>query len=425
MSDSRADLQALIDATPIGGSITLADGTYDVSGSPAGYYGLRLTKPITIRGSGATVLRQMAGTPASYRLVQVDAPGCTLDRIELDGQAAAQTADTHRHGVFVEADGVRLVGVDAHDFTGDGLYLYTGADHALIDACSAHENTRNGVTLSGQISGVAIRGCSVTANGAQGIDSEPGAPWTVNDVTITDSIIASTDYAIAVSGSDSTHRSTGWRIVNCTITGGVNVVWADDVALVDCEIVSATGHPAVKIYRTCHGVTVARCALSMTNASLVMPAAVYALGTGPGQAPDDVLIAANTITTAAPSSFGVRAQGVVDVTIADNVIIGAGIAASMAAGVYVRATDTATPVRAVTIVGNAITDHGARGVSIAGYSVNGTNAQISSLRIAGNAIGSVGGPQITGIVADDGTHPVVSAVIVDNGYGAGVSAGRL
>lgn len=425
-TDSRAELQAMIDATPAGGTLVLPDGTYDVGPAATGYFGLRLAQPITLRGSGATVLRQRVGTPASYRLIQVDAPGVTIERLELDGNADALTTDTHRHALFIEADGTRVVGVDAHDFQGDGIYLYNGASNVLLDAVSAHDNRRNGITLSGQISHVAIRGVSASANAAQQIDSEPGAPWTVSEVTISDSIVASpADYGVTVSGSSSLYRSHDWRITGCTITGGVNVVWADDVSIVANAITSSTDHPAVKVYRSSDDVTIARNVLTMTGAALASPSAVYALGTGPGNAPDDLTVVGNTIQSAAPSAFGVRAQGVLAATIVGNAISGADVASAGAAGVYVRATDTTTPVREVAIVGNSISGHGARGVSVAGYSVGGVSAQIAALRAVGNAIGGVGPPQTAGMVLDDGLHPVAQADVIGNSYGAGVTSGRL
>ena len=420
--DARAELQALIDATPYGGTLDLPAGSYFVTRAGSAYYALRVPAGVRVRGNGTTI-RQAPGIGASVRTFQMDGAGATLEHLTGDGDAANQVVNEHEAFAFIAAPDCALRKVVATNFMGDGLYVYTGGDRALIEGCTATGNRRNGITIAGG-TGVRVYGGTFAGNAAQQVDSEPGAGLTVNDVTIADAVIdcgSSAQFALTISGSSSTARSTGWRVTGCTITGGINVVWADDV-LIGTNTVTLPGALPVRVYRTSSRITIARNTITQANAAQgSYPSAIYVVGTGTGQAPDDVVITGNTIACAAPSALGVRLEGLLSASVVGNGITGGNTAYSGGAGVYGRATNVNTPFALMTVVGNTITGFGQRGVSIQG---NGA-AQMTMLRAVGNTIGDAGTVQSAGMVLDDGTHALQASNIVGNAYGAGVTSGAL
>ena len=423
MIDDRAMLQSLIDATPAGGRCTLPAGVFGVGRAGSFYYGLRIPAEVSVEGSGAgTELVQVDGVAASVRLIQMDGAGATLSRITLDGNATAQTADEHRAGVFLAAAGCTLHHVVARNFTGDGLYLYVGCDEATLIDCVCSGNRRNGLTIAGG-TGVRVYGGIYTDNTAQQIDSEPGPPNVVADVTIADATIgcAPGQYALTISGSGSASRSRDWRVTGCTIGGPVHVVWCDDVLLAGNTIENASDKAGVDVYRTCAGVTITRNAIACVRTDVENQAGVQVVGTGTGQAPSDVLIADNVITLAGAQTFGIRAQGCLDVAAVGNTIVGSGLAATTGAGVYLRATNTAVPFALGTVVGNTISGFGNKGLSVGG---NGA-AQLTMLRAVGNTIGDATSVLTIGMQLDDGAHALQASDIAGNGYGTGVTSGRL
>lgn len=423
-TDDRAYLQGLLNATSAGDVCQLPSGPWYVGRAGSAYYGLTVPAGVTVRGAGAgTTILQMPGTAASVRLFQLDGAGAVLDGLTLDGDATNQTADEHRAGAFVAAANCTIRDVTARNFTGDGLYLYTGSDGALVDGCTATGNVRNGITLAGG-TGLTIRGGSYANNLAQQVDSEPGSPLHVDDVTIADVLIDAGGlgaYALTVSGSGSAYRSRGWRVTGCTILGSVHVVWADDVLIASNTITNGSDKAGVDVYRSCDGVTIARNAIACSRTDVANQSGVQILGIGTGQAPGNVTIADNAISVAGAQTFGVRAQGCLSVGLYGNAITGSGLTSTLAAGVYLRATNTAVPFALAQLVNNTITGFGNRGVSIAG---NGA-AQLTMFRGVGNVIGDASSVQSVGMVLDDGNHPVQASDIVGNAYGAGVTSGAL
>lgn len=421
-TDSRVEIQALLDATPAGGTLTLPDGEYPVSRAGSLYYSLHVPAGVTVRGSGATIIKQADGTAASVRVFQMDGAGAALERLTIDGNYAAQTPDEHRAGVFITAADVTIRDLVSRNFTGDGIYVYTGADRAFIARVIATGNQRNGITIAGG-AGVTVVGGLYAGNLAQQVDSEPGTPNTVDDVTIANVTIdagASTQYALTISGSSATYKSAGWRVTGCVITGGINIVWADDVFIAS-NMITLPDAKALRVYRNSSRITIARNTLYQTNAALSYPSAIFVVGTGTDSAPSDVVITGNSLFCNAPSSLGIRLEGILSASVVDNVLVGADSTFSGASGIYVRTTNISQPISLVTILGNSIIGFGQRGVDVRGN----LTATITKLRIIGNAIGENSPPQTVGVVLDDGLHPVQSSDLLGNVYGTGVTSGRL
>lgn len=437
-ADARLMLQALIDATPSGGTLDLPPGDYVVTQAGSSDHALRVALPMTIRGYGVTI-RQAADAAPSVRLIRVDAPDVTLVALTLDGQSELQKPDEHRAGVFVAAPRARLIGVVARHFTGDGVYLYgscvtrvptcvVGADAsgAILEDLTLEDNDRNGLTMSGPIHDLAVRGGSFSRNAAQQIDSEPGAPDVITDVVITGARLdpggASGGYALTVSGTGTAWRSARWRVVGNTITdGGIFVVWADDVTVVGNTIASASAKPCVYGYRTINRLVVAHNACTMTSVDAVFPSGVATIATSATSAADGVMVVDNVITMASPTGMGIRAQGTLGVTMVGNVLRGSGVVNTGGTGIQVRPTALDFTTREAVVVGNSVTGFGKRGLSVVGN----VSARLAQLTAVGNSWGDGGSVQDVGLYLDDGSHPLVHGTLVEQRYGSGVLTGRL
>lgn len=397
LADNRAAIQAALNAN-VGGAVTVPSGRYTIGRTSAAYYGLTIPAGTTLRGESrdSSVLVQAAGTALSVRLLEVDAPGVTVQGLTLDGQRSLQTADEHRAGVFATAARLTVRDVIATGFSGDGLYLYTGADASTIDSVLVYDNGRNGLTYGGQITDGVITGSTFNGNAAQQVDSEPGSPNTVNGITITGCTIESAgDYALTVSGSSATALSHGWNVAGNTINGAVLVVGATQVAIKGNHGTNASNKPSVRVYRTAADVAIADNDFVVTAAE----AGIDVLGTGPGHAASNVAISGNKIRG---GSIGIRASGALSVSVTGNTLAyprGGGYAAIM-----LRATDATTPFASRVVAGNTATGYD-RGLLVAG--VTGSTATLTALTAMGNALGA-------DMVLDDGSGALQAATLTGN-----------
>ncbi len=320
---------------------------------------------------GVTTLKQgVVGD--SVRLIYCDAADAGIADMTLDGNKANNTTQEHRHGTFLDGSTrFRIERVAAQNFTGDGFYLYTDADHTTIKDCYSTGNERNGLTLGGSgQTGARIIDSIFVDSTAQQIDSEPGGP--VTDVVISGCYLdsgASDQAALTISGFSAASRSDGWTVTNNVINGPVFQVWADNTTITGNKITSnATELPAVYIYRTCKGVVVSGNQLRATaNVHAGDNAVVLIYGTGAGDSPSNVTITGNSIKQDLESAIGIYCSGCIDVTIEGNTLRGS--ADSAVAGYYGivgRATIVATPFRSFKVLGNYIQNFAAGGVAIYG-----------------------------------------------------------
>lgn len=389
-TDDRSAIQAAINACA---EVTIPAGRYLVTRAPFVYYDLLVPEGRTIRGDGrdATTLVQAAGHAPSVRLLHVAGADVTVEDLALDGDRARQVDDEHRAGVFAAAPRLTLRRVDARSFSGDGVYLYRGADDATIDDVRAMSNSRNGLSLGGGTAGGLITGSIFAGNGVQQIDSEPGWGTTVDGVTITGCYIdgsGSNDYALTVSGSGgsgSATRSSGWTVIGNTIRGSVLVVWADGIIVARNEIRNASTKPCIEVYRRSRGVAVLDNACEQTQTAVDSVPAVY-VGGATGDMPEGVVVAGNALTAAGRSAFGVRAEGVGSVYIAANRIDGPGVAAAGYAGVYVRTSIVESPLRAAAVVDNVIRGWPAASVMAVGNVIGAGVAELCLLEVSGNTM---------------------------------------
>lgn len=408
VTDDRAAIQAAIHASAAGrGEVYLPAGTYVISGVPAGYWGLDVPGGVHLRGAGQahTVLAQAPGTNASVRLVRVSGDDIVLEDLMLDGNKHAQTRNEHRHGIFATHTNHLIVRrVTARNFTGDGFYLYNGANGSVFVDVLATANDRNGLTLGGNVDGTALLASKFAGNRAQQVDSEPGGTSVVSRTTISgcelDVAGASNDYALTVSGTPST-RGSGWIIIGNKIHGGIFVVWSERVLIAGNVGTNPTTKPSVTVYRTSADVTILGNRFELTQTRVRSLAGVLVQGTGTGSAPERVLVLGNAIALGYEQSFGVRAEGAISVAVIGNALRGAGRSAPGYAGIYLRATNEAEDFRRAVVSGNTVRNFGSRGISVVG---NGT-ARLLSVEIRNNTFDddSRVPSMTTGISLDDGT----------------------
>lgn len=362
ITDDRQAIQTAILAAGACNVLVIPAGQYLV-GKGAGFWGLVVPAACTgllIRGEPGAVLLQAGGMPANVRLLQIEAGGVTIEDLTLDGNKAAQAPDEHRAGIFAtNAPGLTLRRVTSIDSTGDGFYIHIGSHNAWLEDCSAHGNSRNGLTFGGGTVGGMARRCVFTGNAAQQIDSEPGPGFTADDVTITGCTLeGSGDFVLTVSGSGTGWRSRGWRIHDNILNGPTNIVWATDVVMRDNRGGrNATTKPCVQVYRNTDQVLLER----NDFISSAAPSALNVFGTGIGQSPSRITIRDNNIR-AVNSAHGVHIVAARSVTVIDNEIRGAGVAAPFLAGVYARSTVVGLDIESLVVRRNRISDFGSRGV---------------------------------------------------------------
>ncbi len=422
VTDDRAALQAAIDKAASGtGEVALPAGRFVISRAGNQPYGLKLPHGVRLHGAGRdkTVLQQAPGTPASVRLLFVTGEDIVIEDLTLDGDKREQAADQQRHGMFAQGtDHLVVRRVTARDFTGDGFYLYAGANHSTFSDVLATSNDRNGITLGGAMDGTLLEHSKFIGNKGQQVDSEPGGKNVVANTKIVDCDLdgagVSSEYVLTCSGTAANNHGHGWTVTGNRINGGVFVVWAEHVVISDNVGVNPTPKSSVTVYRSSTDVTITGNKFKQTATGTVGIAIVGTAASGPQR----VVVSNNQIDTS-EKSIGVQAEGAQTVVISDNVLRGAGRAARGAAGIVLRATNPAVDFERAVVKGNRISNFGARGIAIMG---NGT-ARLTSLEITGNTFeDSSAVPSMTeGISLDDGTGAARQISVIGNKYLGGVT----
>jgi Pectate lyase superfamily protein len=404
VTDDRVAVQAALTAGA-GGDVYFPDGTYLLARGP-GFWCVTVPADTSLRGQSrdGTVLKQAGGVAGSVRLLEIDHPDVLVHRMTLDGNKTEQTADEHRAGIFASG-AVRLVvsDVTARNFTGDGFYVYAGANDTSWINVSSTGNVRNGITFGGGSVGGVVSGSEFRGNLVQQLDSEPKNGNTVDGLTISDSIFdgdgVSGDYVITVAGSGAAARSSDWSIVRSVINGSVQIAWAQDVVLARNVGVNPTTKPAVRVYRRSDGIAIVDNTLSLSGAAGQV---IDVTGTGAGQMPDHVLIARNTLSTGTANAHGVNILNARNTTVTDNIMTGSGVAAAFVSGVRVKASVPLDPIQSATVTGNRISNFGQWGVSLASAS----GAQILTADISDNTFVDDDAPasMLSALSLDDGAH---------------------
>lgn len=408
--DNRVAIQNAINACPV---LHLPKGSFFVS-QGAGFFDLNLPAGHSLVGAGRglTTLMQTAGQGASVRLLEMTGDGTAVSDLTLDGNKANQTVDEHRSGVFATgAPNVKIERVNAQNFTGDGFYVFNGSNDATVDDVMATANDRNGITFGGGTTGGSVTSSVFRGNGVQQLDSEPGTGATVDDLLVTNSTFdpagASNDYALTMSGS-STANSTGWTVTHNTINGGVFAVWLDNSEIANNRVTNATTKPCITVYRQSSNIQVAGNVCTQTQTAVDSLAGVLVQGTGPGGMPSNITVSGNTVNVSGrAASFGVRAEGVVSVTISKNILNGPGESAPGHAGVYVRSTIVGSDLVSAIVDQNTISNFSDAALRLAGNTTSEGSAVIRKLEFENNTLGDTTTPvtQVHAVTIDSNAVP--------------------
>lgn len=365
ITDDRMALQRALNVGA--GRVLVPNGIYLV-GQGAGFWCLNVPAGAVLEGESrdGSVLKQ-AVVPGSVRLLEVTGANVTIRSLTLDGNRTAQAPDSHRAGVFASAptgrvENLVLEDVQAQNFTGDGLYLFLNVFNVRLTRVVARDNDRDGFAAGGTVTGLLVEDSVFSGNKAQQFDSEPGVGGYVRDVIIRNSTVdaagASGDYVLTVSGGSPSSRSSGWVVESSDIRGPVNVVWTDGTVFRGNTITNGTIKEALHVYRADAGFE----AYDNTIANTLPGApAVYLAGTGSGSAPSGVRLHGNTITAVpGPRSYTVRADGLVDLVLEDNVLTGAPLA------LIATNRDPAFSFQSAKIVHNTFIRAGTPGLAVGG-----------------------------------------------------------
>lgn len=379
----EAAFQAAIDSCAGlgGGTVTVPTGVYTLARHQGwAYFTVGMADGVELRGESryGSILELAPGTAASVSMFYTDgAVDAAITDLTLNGRKADQTVSEHRHAVFANgSERLRLERLNVRDFTGDGFYLYSGAVDTTINAVDVRDNDRNGLTMGGEVRGVSVTGSTFANSAAQQIDSEPGPPNTVSDVSVRGCTLSGGgSYALVIAGISATARGHSWDVVGNRIDGTVYVAWADKVTLVGNVIRNPNTHPAVFIYRATSQVVVSGNSIDLTHPTASSSAAVRVVATGVGQQPDDVVISGNAIRIAFASNSGIEIRGALRATVVGNTIIGAGPALYVS-GIKIRST---VAMRAVIVANNMIRNFDS-GISTT------VNEPIGFLSFAGNVL---------------------------------------
>lgn len=410
--DDRDSIQHALDAGA-GGDVFVPSGHY-ACGQGSGAWCLRVPANTRLIGQSrdTVTISQSAGLLGSVRLLQLDGAGTTVQSLTLDGDKTHQTPDEHRSGIFAMTSDVTVRSVTSQNFSGDGMSFYSGTDRFVVDNCVCYDNGRDGIALIGSSDGGVIKNSQFLRNRAQQFDTEPGS-GVVSRLLVSGCTIdatGSTDYAMTIAGgmkSDGTLVfAHDWLVENNVINGGVEVVWARDVEIVNNRGVNPTSKPCVTVYRLCDDVVVSD--NRFTSAATCVQGTVCVVGTASG-GPSRVVIRRNRLVSAV---FGIFAEGASSVEIYDNDVIGPGVASPSGVGVYLRTTMSAHPLTSAVVRRNRIRNFGALG--LAAYNVGA--AKINILDVTDNVFddNSAIPTMHAAMYLNDGNNAVVDARIGGN-----------
>lgn len=424
-TDDRVAIQNGINAAAsLQQTLFFPPGTYVVSRAGLGTGCLNLLSGVRILGENpaCTTIIQQAGIAGSVSLFNsLNTVNCTIENITIDGNAANQSVDEHRHGVMMTGTtGMTLLRLYAQNFTGDGWYFYTNANNSRVHLCSSINNKRNGMTLGGGgQTGCVITDSIFTGSAAQQIDSE--AAGVTQDITISgcllDGLTASDDYVLTISGGSGSQLANNWSVMGNEMNGSCFCVWAQNITIANNYGLNASPEPSVFCYRVGNNNKIVGNAFTATQSSSPATGVIQAVGTSTsGEQQDGLLIANNTVVQTYFNGNGIVVQAVEDVTIANNVLRGAGVATVGDAGIYIRATIT-TAWRNCTVIGNDVKNFGQLGLSVNG---NGTDA-IDNLTVCNNTFDDDAGSMTIGMSLDhDSSHAAVNVTCCNNTCTGGV-----
>lgn len=276
---NRLAIQAAIDAAASGDTLYIPNGTYTFNQAGANFYGLRISKPLTVLGEsrdGATLAVDAAEADDADSLFGIyidNTQDVTFRNVGLDGNKPDKDTVTfyvgavEQHpGLFFDTiDNITIDNVYIRNFTGDGMKFYDGCTDILVTSSLFQYNQRNGLTLSPNIptpiDRVRITANTFQFNTVQPIDNEHGPVLNaeIDNNTMTSAL---GDYVVAMGGLDeqadpaANWYSDTWDVHHNTLNGGVTVVMGRNFLLRDNVIYNPTTKPNAEIRLSSENVTI-------------------------------------------------------------------------------------------------------------------------------------------------------------------------
>lgn len=241
-TDATTAINSAINSLPNGGTIIIPYGlTYMIQGWTSGSQrdfptgGVKLKSNITLMMIGAT-LKVIPNDKDHYTCINIS--NCLNVKViggTLIGERNQHTnsptysdyGDQWGYGVaVVGSSDVIIDDVRAEDFTGDGFYIGANSEGLLsanvrVSNCIAHNNRRNGMSITGLYGGLIENNVFRQTNGwmpEAGLDVEPNPNKTVDGVTIRDNKFFNNNSFGLLFGSLNSATKSGQ---NCIITGNV------------------------------------------------------------------------------------------------------------------------------------------------------------------------------------------------------------
>lgn len=379
VSDDRDNIQAVMDRSIYGDTVYMPNGQYKCGGTihvPAG---------VTIEGESVDgVVWRQPYTTRGTRMLFIDQPDVKLRRFSMDGQYSLQPISVtdaeksgaeHNAGVIVTAPHVTIEDVIANRFTGDGIYIYTGANYFVGTRLVCMYNQRNGATIGGAADNVSISYSKFVGNRVTQFDEEPAGDLghLINNARFYRCVFDGFDGAnvsqqpvLSISGSSATDRSNGQRIVECEINGSAIVIWCNDTRFEKCWGINGTIQPSIMFYRTNNGGRVDDCIFTTTQTTQANSAVIAAVGSAEGGPANIVISNSRLYALGHPHAFGVRADACVSVRVEDTKMYGPGIFSPGSAGLVARAGSPARNVKHIVVRRCHVENFGTYGVNIMG-----------------------------------------------------------
>jgi hypothetical protein len=433
-ADDRVAIQRTIDAvhTTGGGEVYFPAGTYRVTANSTTGYCLLLKSNVRIEGASrdtVTLIQAAAIANSTRMFYTTGASNWAVRNVTLDGNKDNNTTNEHRHGMFIGTATNGLVEhVTSQNFTGDGLYVFTGSSYITFRDCYCTGNERNGITLGGGCGNILVEGCTLYNNAVGQFDTEPPVSNIVSNVVVRGNVIdrgASNEYVVTFGGvaNDDASRAQGFRLLGNIIEGPIACGWCDDVVIASNRITNGTTKSSIELFRTCNNALVEANSIVMSDTVTDALAGVFIYGTGDTDMPDGIEVRNNQIQVAGSTHHGVNVASARGIEIHHNELIGPAVLSTYGAGVNIRHSAFLVRMDLVEVHHNDIRNFGKYGVAINGNVVGPDTAYIERAEVNNNAIyNSVGVTTMTvGVELDLFYSPLLAGECIDNDFGAGIT----
>jgi hypothetical protein len=443
-ANNTAAVQAAVDAAVAGDDILIPAGVFTCRKATS-IASVLVNKRLNWTGTGSLEMANdeaMIGVPFgnSHATLYVSngASGSTFSNFSMNGNKDGAGGPTeyvgfeqyeHHRGIFFNEGCTDVVfnNVSIRNYTGDAVQLYNDCRRFQFLNCTMEWCQRDHITLSpfseiNAVYDVLIDGCTLRGASNQQVDNEHGPAHnvTVRNCTLEfANNLLSIGLVIAGSGFGVAWPSRNWLVHNNTISGAMRFTWTSGSKIYNNVFTNPRQVSTIELERGQHDNEIYGNTIVQTQNAVSNLAGIYINGSEGGGAAR-INIHHNDITVSnRAQSFGVRGDGIVNMTTEDNTITGPGLVAAGYSGVRARTSVADREMEHVIVNRNVIKNWGQNGVSVAGPSVD--TGRLRYIEVMDNQILNDSGTAMTrGVYLVSSTLDVFSATVVGNTYGAGV-----